>query len=39
MSTKQPTANAKQVIKALEKNGFIFKRQSGSHANYANAEG
>jgi predicted RNA binding protein YcfA (HicA-like mRNA interferase family) len=39
MSTKQPTANAKQVIKALEKKGFIFKRQSGSHAIYANAEG
>ncbi len=39
MSNKQPTVNAKQLIKALEMKGFIFKRQSGSHAIFANEEG
>lgn len=39
MSNKQPTANAKQLIRALEKKGFFFKRQSGSHAIYANIHG
>ena len=34
MSTKQPVVNAKQVINALTKKGFVFDRQSGSHAIY-----
>ena len=34
MSNKQPILNAKQLIKALIKIGFIFERQSGSHAIY-----
>jgi predicted RNA binding protein YcfA (HicA-like mRNA interferase family) len=34
MSTKQPVVNARQLIKALEKKGFKFSRQSGSHAIY-----
>jgi predicted RNA binding protein YcfA (HicA-like mRNA interferase family) len=39
MSNKQPAVNAKQLIKALEKKGYVFRRQSGSHAIYGNAEG
>ena len=34
MSPKQPVINAKQLIKALEKKGFKFSRQVGSHAIY-----
>ena len=39
MSSKQPVINAKDLIKKLEKKGFVFSRQSGSHAIYKNAEG
>jgi predicted RNA binding protein YcfA (HicA-like mRNA interferase family) len=39
MSTRQPAVNAKQLIKALERKGFFFSRQSGSHAIYSNKEG
>ena len=39
MSTKQPPVNAKQIIRALESKGFFFKRQSGSHAIYAQSNG
>ena len=38
MSPKQPVYNAKQIIKALIKRGFIFDRQSGSHAIYRKGE-
>jgi len=31
--------NAKELIRELEKKGFRFSRQSGSHAIYANNEG
>ena len=34
MSSGQPVVNAKQLIKALEKKGFAFSRQCGSHAIY-----
>ena len=39
MSSKQPVINAKELIKILERNGFLFSRQSGSHAIYYNKEG
>lgn len=39
MSPKQPVVNAKQLIKALEKKGFVFSRQSGSHAIYIDKNG
>ncbi len=34
MSTKQPTVNAKQLIKVLEQKGFYFSRQSGTDAEW-----
>jgi predicted RNA binding protein YcfA (HicA-like mRNA interferase family) len=39
MSPKQPVVNAKQIIKVLEKKGFVFSRKSGSHAIYINSDG
>lgn len=39
MSPKQPVINAKQIIKVLEKKGFVFSRQSGSQAIYINSDG
>jgi len=39
MSTKLPVINAKELIKILERKGFNFSRQSGSHAIYANQNG
>jgi predicted RNA binding protein YcfA (HicA-like mRNA interferase family) len=39
MSTKLPVINAKELIKVLERKGFNFSRQSGSHAIYANQNG
>ena len=39
MSTKFPVKNAKELIKILEKKGFTFSRQSGSHAIYSNLNG
>ncbi len=39
MSSKQPVLNARELIKILEKKGFTFSRQSGSHAIYANQDG
>ena len=39
MSTKLPVINAKALIKVSEKKGFIFSRQSGSHAIYSNSNG
>ena len=39
MSQKLPRVTSSQVIKALEKLGFSFSRQSGSHKIYKNAQG
>ena len=34
MSPKLPTITPKKLIRALEKAGFVFKRQTGSHRFY-----
>ena len=34
MLARLPGARAKEVIKALERAGFLFDRQQGSHATY-----
>ena len=34
MLARLPGARAKEVIKALERAGFLFERQQGSHATY-----
>lgn len=39
MSNKLPSLTCKEVIKILEKKGFYFSRQSGSHAIYKNKSG
>ena len=39
MSGKLPRVTAADVIKALERAGFSFSRQSGSHKIYKNKEG
>jgi predicted RNA binding protein YcfA (HicA-like mRNA interferase family) len=39
MSEKLPRVNASEIIKVLEKCGFIMTRQSGSHKIYKNSEG
>ena len=39
MSSKQPVINSRDLVKALERNGFLFSRQSGSHAIYSNNKG
>jgi predicted RNA binding protein YcfA (HicA-like mRNA interferase family) len=39
MSPKTPRVNANQVIRAIQKMGFAFSRQSGSHKIYRNASG
>jgi predicted RNA binding protein YcfA (HicA-like mRNA interferase family) len=36
MSDKLPRVTAAEVIKTLEKAGFFFSRQSGSHKIYKN---
>jgi len=38
LSPRQIVINAKQLIKALEKKGFLFSRQCGSHAIYRNKD-
>lgn len=35
--SKLPALKAKQVVKAVERAGFIFVRQTGSHAIYVNS--
>ncbi len=37
--TKLPRVTAAQIIKILEKNNFIFARQSGSHKIYKDLRG
>lgn len=39
MTEKLPRITADGVIKALERAGFFFSRQSGSHKIYKNKEG
>ncbi len=39
MSRKLPILKAREVIKVLEKAGFQFLRQKGSHALYAHPDG
>lgn len=39
MSTRLPASNAREVARALEKLGFRFRRQNGSHATYKHADG
>ncbi|MBF0567988.1 MAG: type II toxin-antitoxin system HicA family toxin [Nitrospirae bacterium] len=39
MSEKLPRVTAADTIKVLERVGFIFSRQSGSHKIYKNKEG
>lgn len=37
MTPKVPVATAKDVVRVAEKLGFVFRRQSGSHAIYVRA--
>jgi predicted RNA binding protein YcfA (HicA-like mRNA interferase family) len=39
MSEKLPRVTASDAIRALERAGFFFSRQSGSHNIYKNKEG
>ena len=39
MSKELPRLTAKRIITILEKCGFVFIRQSGSHKIYKNSEG
>jgi len=39
LSTRLPRVSANEVIRVLEKIGFVFVRQSGSHKIYKNPEG
>ncbi|MCX9014130.1 MAG: type II toxin-antitoxin system HicA family toxin [Candidatus Methanoperedens sp.] len=39
MSEKLPRVTANEIIKIVEKMGFRFSRQSGSHKIYKNDEG
>ncbi len=39
MTEKLPRITAAETIRALEKAGFFFSRQSGSHKIYKNKEG
>ncbi len=39
MGEKLPRVTASEIIKILEKCGFIMTRQSGSHKIYKNSEG
>lgn len=39
MSEKLPRVSASEIIKVLEKCGFVLARQSGSHKIFKNCEG
>jgi predicted RNA binding protein YcfA (HicA-like mRNA interferase family) len=39
MSDKSPRITARQIVSVLEKLGFVFSRQSGSHKIYFHADG
>jgi predicted RNA binding protein YcfA (HicA-like mRNA interferase family) len=34
LGPRLPTVEAKDVVRALERAGFVFQRQKGSHATY-----
>lgn len=36
MSPKLPRLTARQVVRALERGGWVFIRKTGSHAHYRN---
>lgn len=38
MSPKLPAVTAKEVVRVAERLGFVFRRQSGSHAIYVRKE-
>jgi predicted RNA binding protein YcfA (HicA-like mRNA interferase family) len=38
MLARLPGARAKEIVKALERAGFLFERQQGSHATYRHPE-
>jgi predicted RNA binding protein YcfA (HicA-like mRNA interferase family) len=37
VTPKLPTASAKDLVRVAERLGFVFRRQSGSHAIYVRA--
>ena len=37
MTPKLPATSAKELVRVAEKVGFVFRRQSGSHAIYVRA--
>lgn len=37
MTPKLPAASAKELVRVAERLGFVFRRQSGSHAIYVRA--
>jgi predicted RNA binding protein YcfA (HicA-like mRNA interferase family) len=39
VSEKLPRVTASEIIKVLEKVGFLFSRQTGSHKIYKNQQG
>ncbi len=39
MSERLPRLTAKEIIRVLERRGFVLSRSSGSHHIYKNAEG
>lgn len=39
MSERLPALDAKQLVKIIERHGFFFARQSGSHAIYHHPDG
>jgi len=38
MTPRLPSLDAKDVVRALERAGFVFQRQKGSHATYRHPE-
>ncbi|MBL1258557.1 type II toxin-antitoxin system HicA family toxin [Methylocystis sp. Sn-Cys] len=38
MTPRLPSLDAKEVARALERAGFVFQRQKGSHATYRHPE-
>jgi predicted RNA binding protein YcfA (HicA-like mRNA interferase family) len=39
MSPKLPVLTGREIARLVERHGFFFVRQKGSHARYRNAEG
>ena len=39
MSPRLPRVTAREIVSVLQRCGFVFSRQSGSHAIYKNATG